>query len=79
MARVLLFGRLAEVAGWRQREVALPASVQTVGALRAYLAETHPEIGAASTRAAVNRHVAGENDPVADADEIAFMPPMSGG
>ena len=79
MARVLVFGRLAHIAGWRQREIALPSGVDTVASFRAYLADTHPELGAPSTRVAVNRHVAQETDPVSDADEIAFMPPMSGG
>ncbi len=79
MACILLFGKLAEVAGWRQRDIVLPAHVTTLGALRIYLADTHPEIGAASTRAAINRHVAHLDDPVTDDDEIAFMPPMSGG
>jgi molybdopterin synthase sulfur carrier subunit len=79
MARILLFGKLAEIAGWRRRDIVLPHDVKTLSGLRAYLADAHPEIGAASTRAAINRHVAHLDDPVTDDDEIAFMPPMSGG
>jgi sulfur-carrier protein len=79
LAQVLLFGRLAETAGWRQREIALPAEIDTVGAVRAYLSDAHPELGAASTRVAVNRAVVANDAAVWDGDEIAFMPPMSGG
>lgn len=79
MARILLFGKLAETAGWRERHLALPADIKTLSALRAYLADSHQEIGAASTRTAVNKRLVHGDDPVSDDDEVAFMPPMSGG
>lgn len=79
MARILLFGKLAETAGWRERRLALPANVKTLSALRAYLAVGHEDISAASTRVAVNKRLAHGDEPVSDDDEVAFMPPMSGG
>ena len=79
MATLLLFGRLAEQAGWRQKSIALPADVTDIAGLRAHLAAVTPEIAAISTRAAVNRALVSETALISDNDEIAFMPPMSGG
>jgi molybdopterin synthase sulfur carrier subunit len=76
MARVLLFGRLADAAGWRERSVDAPT---TVGALRAALAQGTPEIAAATTRAALNHEMVTDAATVAPGDEVAFMPPLSGG
>jgi molybdopterin synthase sulfur carrier subunit len=79
MAKVLLFGRLADTTGWRARDIPLPEGVATVAALRAHLATTWPNLAAPSIRFAVNREIAGETALLHDADEIALMPPMSGG
>jgi sulfur-carrier protein len=79
MVRVLLFGRLADQAGWRDRAIDLPAEGFTVGALRALISTDAPGVGLGSTRAAVNRALTGDDHPITDGDEIAFMPPMSGG
>lgn len=82
MARLLLFGRLAERAGWREREQPLGAGA-TVASLRAHLAEAEPdwgaEIASRAVRAAVNHTLVGEDHALSDGDEIAFMPPFSGG
>ena len=43
MARVLLFGRLSDLAGWRDREIESPF----LSALRAKLAEEDADLGAA--------------------------------
>ena len=81
MARVLLFGRLADIAGWRDRNIE-PAPTTLFG-LRDQLARLDPDLGLAlsakGVQAAVDRVlVRGDSVLIAGA-EIAFMPPMSGG
>jgi molybdopterin synthase sulfur carrier subunit len=82
-ARVLFFGRLAEVAGRRERLVALDGAAD-LGAVIAALGAGAPELAAAlaapSVRVAINQKVtAGRGARVAPGDEIAFLPPVSGG
>ena len=81
MARVLLFGRLADVAGWRAREIdPLPA---TLAALKARLAQEDPALGEALARpgvqAAVDKVLARNDAVMTGVAEVAFLPPMSGG
>lgn len=82
MSRVLLFGRLRDLAGWREREIA--PSPRTLAELRAHLAHEDNALGEAlshpSVRIAVDQQVVtDEAVPLGEASEIAFMPPMSGG
>lgn len=81
MTRVLLFGRLADVAGWRERVLA-PAPA-TLAALRAGLAAQFPALGEAlaarGVQAAVNKTIVRGDVPLAAGAEVAFLPPMSGG
>ena len=81
MARVLLFGRLQDIAGWRERDVA--PTPPTVAALVGQLAAEDEALGEAlrqpSVRVAVDRQITTADAPLAAAREIAFMPPMSGG
>ena len=81
MARVLLFGKLRDVAGWRERAVSpAPASL---AALRALLALDDPDLAAAlagpGIQAVVNRQMVRGDHPLVAGDEVAFLPPMSGG
>ncbi|THD58125.1 MoaD/ThiS family protein [Phenylobacterium sp.] len=81
MVRVLLFGRLADVAGWRERTVdpapaTLSALQRLIGADDPQLAEALAGVG---VRTAVDQ-VLSRGDVSLDAvKEVAFMPPMSGG
>lgn len=84
MVRILYFAGLREATGSAAEEVALPAGVATVGALRAHLrarggawAEALGE--GRRVRAAVNQDMAGDAAPIADGDEVAFFPPVTGG
>ena len=85
MAKVLFFGRLADAAGAEELLTPLPAHARHVSDLKLLLARLHPELGAAledsSVRVAINQKIApAKSDPeISDRDEIAFMPPMSGG
>lgn len=79
MARVLLFGRLADLAGWREREMA----AATLGELRAALAVLDPDLAEAlagpSVQVAVDKALVRGEAALAAASEVAFLPPMSGG
>ncbi|WP_114953286.1 MoaD/ThiS family protein [Sphingosinicella terrae] len=78
--RILFFGRLGETIG-RELDLTPPPSVNTVGALRRLLAERHPDadLNGPRLRVCVDDSVAGDEDPIDDASEIAFLPPLSGG
>ena len=79
MARVLLFGRLADQAGWRDRTV----EAADLSSLRATLAAADPELGEAivapGVQVAVDKAIVRGEAALAAATEVAFLPPMSGG
>ena len=78
--RVLLFGRLADIAGWRERRIDAPASLN---ALRRALGDEDAALGAAlsapGVQAAVDQALTRGDVALAAASEVAFLPPMSGG
>ena len=78
--RVLLFGSLREAAGAKEMPVTLPERA-SVGDLRAQLVASQPAFRALAgrLRIAVNREFAGDDAALADGDEVAFLPPVSGG
>ena len=77
---VRLFARLKDIVGTAEiaRTVAPGA---TAGSVWRDLAAEHPDLAAyeRSLSTAINTEYARMNDPVADGDEIAFLPPVSGG
>ena len=73
--RIHFFGRLRDGAPAGP----VPPGVRDTGALRAWLGETCPELLDASIRIAVNDELILGDRPLGDDDEIAFLPPMSGG
>jgi molybdopterin synthase sulfur carrier subunit len=81
VAKVLMLGRLRDVAGWRERTLDAPPA--TLSALRALLAQEDPALGEAlagkGVQAAVNKALVRADAALAPGDEIAFLPPMSGG
>ena len=89
--RVLLFASLRERAGWSERQLALPAG-GPVTALAIWeqleLAEPQgPAAGGsrppggwpAGLRVAINQRFAAAEQPLQAGDELAFLPPISGG
>ena len=78
---MLLFGRLGDVAGWRERE--LEPTPPTLAALRAHLAAADPRLGEAlalkGVQAAVDKALARGDMTLPSGCEVAFLPPMSGG
>ncbi|ABG05469.1 molybdopterin converting factor, subunit 1 [Rubrobacter xylanophilus DSM 9941] len=78
--RVLFFGAAADRAG--AREVELPAEEgATLGELWASLSRRHPGLSPMreSLAFAVNGEYASEERPVRPGDEVAVLPPVSGG
>jgi molybdopterin synthase catalytic subunit len=81
---VLLFARLREVVGAPSVMLNVPASEPTSARARdAWLALTaaHPRLTGTDSglRVAVNQSYADWDTPIADGDEIAFIPPVAGG
>lgn len=80
---LLFFGRLAEIAGSRGGEVELPATVTTVGEVRAWLFRERPTVGEAIAApgvfAVADNVVVRDDASLAGVRELAFMPPVSGG
>jgi molybdopterin converting factor small subunit len=79
--RILLFGRLSASLG-REIELDLPGP-RTVADVRRELARLYPhsaqEIVASRARPCINDAMTSEEAVVEPADEIAFLPPLSGG
>lgn len=78
--RVLLFGRLADIAGWREREIDGPPSLdalrRSLGGEDAALGEA---LSAPGVQAAVDQALVRGDTALSAAAEVAFLPPMSGG
>jgi len=79
---VLLFGVTRDIVG--KGSLSIPVSgaggLETVGELKAYLKNTYPSLGELSSLAvAVNKSYALDTDPIGLSDEIALIPPVSGG
>ncbi len=76
MARVLLFGRLADQAGWRDRMV----EAGDLSALREVLsAELGDALTAPGVQVAVDKAIVRGDATLSATTEVAFLPPMSGG
>ena len=80
---VLLFGKLKDAFG--APSIPLPAGVATAAALRDALAQANPDLAAMlrskSVRIAVNQTMVADEASVriSPSDEIALLPPLSGG
>ncbi len=82
--RLLYFAWLRERIGVSEEQVAPPAGTATVGDLVLWLRSRGPGYVAAladtaRVRCAVNQVFASPATAVADGDEIAFFPPITGG
>ncbi len=79
MARVLLFGPLRDLAGWREREL----DAASLAELRARLCAEEPALGEAlaapGVQVALNQAIVRGDATLPATAEVAFLPPMSGG
>ena len=78
--RVLFFASLADITGMRETHVDA-ASFPDLGSVFARFAGEFPLLAAhrKSIAFALNSEFAGPGSPVHDGDEVAFLPPVSGG
>lgn len=82
--KVLYFARLRESLGLAQESLDLPEGVRDIAGLMAWLA-TRGEpwqqefAGCRPLRAALNQTLVANSTGLADGDEVAFFPPVTGG
>jgi molybdopterin converting factor small subunit len=84
MIHLVFLGKFGDVAPADLGVIALPEGVRSLNDLRDWLARREPLLGqamaATPTRLIVNQCVAHDlSQAISDGDEIAFLPPMSGG
>ncbi len=81
--KILYFASLRETIGRGGETIDLPDGAATVATLRDWLAGQgggrEALLTAKNLRAAVNQKMAGMDAAVADGDEVAFFPPVTGG
>jgi sulfur-carrier protein len=91
--RILYFAGLKDALGLAEETVELtdipvprgapcaPGALRTVRALADHLAALHPAYGErrGHVRIARNEEFAEDDDPLADGDVVAFIPPVAGG
>jgi molybdopterin synthase sulfur carrier subunit len=79
MARVLLFGPLRDIAGWRERDIVADSLAELrrrLGADDPALAEA---LAAPGVQVALDQTLVRGDAALSAAAEVAFLPPMSGG
>lgn len=78
--KLLFFGRLREVAGAAEESVEVPAGISIEELFSRCIAQ-RPELARyrASLVASRNQEFAAWSTPVHSGDEVAFLPPVSGG
>lgn len=84
MINVLYFASLREQLNKTSEQMQLPSDVQTVGDLRQSLCErgdiwAHLFDAEALVMMSVNQSMSHSDTAIADGDEIAFFPPVTGG
>ena len=81
MARVLLFGRLRDIAGWRERR--FDPAPDRLSALKAMIRRADSVLADAlegpGVQAAVDKALVRGDAVLRPGAEVAFLPPMSGG
>lgn len=79
MAHVLMFGMLQDLAGWRARDI----ESNSLTSLKAHLAKEDAALGerlaGPGVFAVVNQTLVRGDITLAPDDEVAFVPPVSGG
>lgn len=73
--KVLLFGRLKEICG----QSVIEMNANDTDELRQQLWSDYPGLASQTMAMAVNRRLVAANEPLKPGDEVALMPPYSGG
>jgi molybdopterin converting factor subunit 1 len=78
---VKLFAMVREVAGYDEITLTLPDAIPTVGELRAAMLQQYVGLAALLPfcQVAVNQEIAGDEQVLQAQDEVAILPPFSGG
>ncbi len=79
---ILLFGIAKDIVGTSSLSMPISSAGQlkTVGELKTYLSHTYPKLNTLSSLAvAVNNSYADDSVKIDNFDEIALIPPVSGG
>lgn len=84
MIAVHYFASVRENLGADLEKLELPAEVQTVEQLVTYLADKHGDkwaqvLGEKAVLVAVNHEMSDRTATIANGDEVAFFPPVTGG
>ena len=78
--KILLFGITRDIVGSSSISMESSQDLRTVKDLKSYLINSYPELNKLSSLAvAVNKSYAAEDDELNSYDEIALIPPVSGG
>lgn len=78
--KILLFGITREITGQSRIEVPAGAGITTVKTLKNWLGKQYPAMeGLSSLAVAVDSEYAEDGDLLRDDQEIALIPPVSGG
>ena len=77
MNKILFFAHLRDAVG--EEFLRLDASGKTVAELKAELSETYDLPRMETVMTAINEEFASNDEVIQEGDEIAFIPPVSGG
>jgi molybdopterin synthase sulfur carrier subunit len=82
--KLFYFARLKETLKYSTEDLDLPADVVSILKLKAYLAKRGDVwgqmlMGKLKVRAAINHELVDDSAAIADGDEVAFFPPVTGG
>jgi molybdopterin synthase sulfur carrier subunit len=77
---VILFGISREIVGEKKIVVNPAENIDSVGALKHWLKQKYPQLDRLSSLAvAVDSEYAGDDKSLVDENEVAIIPPVSGG
>ncbi|MGH7886035.1 MAG: MoaD/ThiS family protein, partial [Thermodesulfobacteriota bacterium] len=77
--KILLFGQLASAAKTNSFELTFAGKESSVAVIKNIIFDRFPKLEKQVFRMAVNQEIVGDAFSVKDSDEIALLPPMSGG
>lgn len=77
---VILFGISREIVGVKNLKIDPAENIQTVGTLKEWMKAKYPQLGKINSLAvAVDGEYADDEQSIIDENEIALIPPVSGG
>ena len=83
MIKLLYFASLRETLGSGGESLALSDNIRTAGGLKQHLAARGgawaEAFGSSQLMVSVNQAMGDAHSPIADGDEVAFFPPVTGG